>query len=56
MLAYLREYAYPWLKTTDLDNRLGDGDEVGPSRLSLFTAQEYSSYSFLLETGLTPRP
>jgi hypothetical protein len=40
-----------------LDNRLTDGGEViSPTRLSLFTPEENSWYSFLLEVESITRP
>jgi hypothetical protein len=40
-----------------LDNRLTDGGEVvSLTRRPLFTSQEYSWYSFLLEAESTPGP
>jgi hypothetical protein len=38
-----------------LDNRLTDGKVVSPTRRPLFTSQEDSWYSFLLEAESTPR-
>jgi hypothetical protein len=41
--------------TFSLDNRLTDGGEVvSHTRRSLFTTQEYTWYSFLLEAESTP--